>query len=116
MLGSHLFSNIGWYLLPLVEEKNLVPSLVSLIEKVSEVLRGKSLVFVALLCKNENDGWKATDLCLYESFSSYEQSSFVSCCSSSSWKHAVQNKSGDSLGPEAVNQSYPSCGDTISSK
>ncbi|GMI70343.1 RUNKEL, EMBRYO DEFECTIVE 3013 [Hibiscus trionum] len=52
MLGSHLFSNIGRYLLPLVEEKNLVPSLVSLIEQGSEVLRGKALVFVALLCKN----------------------------------------------------------------
>ncbi|KAK8512092.1 hypothetical protein V6N13_023068 [Hibiscus sabdariffa] len=107
MLGSHLFSNIGWYLLPLVEEKNLVPSLVSLIEKLTGCYYWRY---------SENDGWKATDLCLYESFSSYEQSSFVSCCSSSSWKHAVQNKSGDSLGPEAVNQSYPSCGDTISSK
>ncbi|XWS53683.1 hypothetical protein CRYUN_Cryun10bG0021500 [Craigia yunnanensis] len=52
MLGSHLFSNIGRYLLTLVEDKNLVPSLVSLIEQGSEVLRGKALVFVALLCKN----------------------------------------------------------------
>ncbi|KAE8688370.1 1-deoxy-D-xylulose 5-phosphate synthase family protein [Hibiscus syriacus] len=52
MPGSHLFSNIGRYLLPLVEEKNLVPSLVSLIEQGSEVLRGKALVFVSLLCKN----------------------------------------------------------------
>ncbi|XWS08653.1 hypothetical protein CRYUN_Cryun40dG0020000 [Craigia yunnanensis] len=51
MLGSHMFSN-GRYLLPLVEDKNLVPSLVSLIEQGSEVLRGKALVFVALLCKN----------------------------------------------------------------
>ncbi|XVF28423.1 hypothetical protein REPUB_Repub15cG0028200 [Reevesia pubescens] len=52
MLGSHLVSNIGRYLLPLVEDKNLVPTLVSLIEQGSEVLRGKALVFVALLCKN----------------------------------------------------------------
>ncbi|OMO98399.1 hypothetical protein COLO4_13939 [Corchorus olitorius] len=52
MLGSHVFSNIGRYLLPLVEDKNLVPSLVSLIEQGSEVLRGKALIFVALLCKN----------------------------------------------------------------
>ncbi|XP_022760483.1 serine/threonine-protein kinase RUNKEL isoform X2 [Durio zibethinus] len=52
MLGSHLFTNIGRYLLPLVEDKNLVPSLVSLIEQGSEVLRGKALVLVALLCKN----------------------------------------------------------------
>jgi len=51
-LGSHLFSNIGRYLLPLVEDRNLVPSLLSLIEQGSEVLRGKALVFVALLCKN----------------------------------------------------------------
>lgn len=46
-----MFSN-GRYLLPLVEDKNLVPNLVSLIEQGSEVLRGKTLVFVALLCKN----------------------------------------------------------------
>ncbi|XP_007035458.2 PREDICTED: serine/threonine-protein kinase RUNKEL [Theobroma cacao] len=52
MLGSHMFTNIGRYLLPLVEDKNLVPSLASLIEQGSEVLRGKALVFVALLCKN----------------------------------------------------------------
>lgn len=52
MLGSHMFTNIGRHLLPLVEDKNLVPSLVSLIEQGSEVLRGKTLVFVALLCKN----------------------------------------------------------------
>ncbi|XWS14002.1 hypothetical protein CRYUN_Cryun36dG0086900 [Craigia yunnanensis] len=51
MLGRDMFSN-GRYLLPLVEDKNLVPSLVSLIEQGSEVLRGKALVFVALLCKN----------------------------------------------------------------
>ncbi|GKU85564.1 hypothetical protein SLEP1_g221 [Rubroshorea leprosula] len=52
MLGSHLFTNIGRYLLQLIEDKNLVPSLVALIEQGSEVLRGKALVFVALLCKN----------------------------------------------------------------
>jgi len=52
ILGSHMFTNIGRYLLPLVEDKNLVPSLVSLIEQGSEVLKGKALVFVALLCKN----------------------------------------------------------------
>ncbi|KAH9618827.1 hypothetical protein KSS87_020858 [Heliosperma pusillum] len=52
MLGSHMFTNIGRYLMPLVEDKNLVPSVVTLIEQGSEVLRGKALVFVALLCKN----------------------------------------------------------------
>ncbi|KAK8988168.1 hypothetical protein V6N11_065765 [Hibiscus sabdariffa] len=52
MLGSHSFSNIGRYLQQLAEDKNLVPNLVSLIEQGSEVLRGKALVSVALLCKN----------------------------------------------------------------
>ncbi|CAL5347073.1 unnamed protein product [Camellia sinensis] len=51
MIGSHMFTNIGRHL-PLVEEKNLVPCLVALIEQGSEVLRGKALVFVALLCKH----------------------------------------------------------------
>ncbi|KAB2599468.1 serine/threonine-protein kinase ULK4-like [Pyrus ussuriensis x Pyrus communis] len=52
MLGSHVFTNVGRYLLPLMEDKNLVPSLVSLIDQGSEVLKGKALVFVALLCKS----------------------------------------------------------------
>ncbi|XP_057538880.1 serine/threonine-protein kinase RUNKEL [Amaranthus tricolor] len=52
MLGSHMFTNIGRCLMPLVEEKNLVPSLMSLIEQGSDILRGKALIFVALLCKN----------------------------------------------------------------
>ncbi|KAI3459310.1 hypothetical protein Pfo_015973 [Paulownia fortunei] len=52
MLGSHLLTNVGRYLLPLMEDKNLVSNLMSLIEQGSEVLRGKTLLFVALLCKN----------------------------------------------------------------
>ncbi|XP_044499959.1 serine/threonine-protein kinase RUNKEL-like [Mangifera indica] len=52
MLGSHMFTNLGRHLLSLVEDKNLVPSLVSLVEQGSEVLRGKTLIFVSLLCKN----------------------------------------------------------------
>ncbi|KAK9146832.1 hypothetical protein Sjap_006735 [Stephania japonica] len=52
LLGSHLFTNMGRHLLSLVEEKNLVPSLISIIEQGSEALRGKALIFVALLCKN----------------------------------------------------------------
>ncbi|ESW19849.1 hypothetical protein PHAVU_006G160500 [Phaseolus vulgaris] len=52
MLGSHLFTNIGRYLVQLAEDKNLIPSLLSLVEQGSEVLRGKALVFVALLCKH----------------------------------------------------------------
>ncbi|KAK6930100.1 hypothetical protein RJ641_004194 [Dillenia turbinata] len=52
MMGSQIFSSMGCYLIPLIEEKNLVPSLVCLIEPGSSVLRGKALLFVALLCKN----------------------------------------------------------------
>lgn len=50
ILGNH--SNVGRYLAPLAEDRNLVPGLVSLIEQGSEILRGKTLLFVALLCKN----------------------------------------------------------------
>lgn len=52
MLGSHLLTNAGRHLLPIMDDKNLVPNLVSLIEQGSEVLRGKALLFVALLCKH----------------------------------------------------------------
>lgn len=52
MIGSHMFTNIGRYLLPLAEDKNLNAGVLSLIEQGSEVLKGKALVFVALLCKN----------------------------------------------------------------
>ncbi|XP_040995259.1 serine/threonine-protein kinase RUNKEL-like [Juglans microcarpa x Juglans regia] len=52
VLGTQMFTNIGRYLVHLVEDKNLVPGLLSLIEQGSEVLKGKSLAFVALLCKN----------------------------------------------------------------
>ncbi|CAA2968847.1 serine threonine- kinase RUNKEL [Olea europaea subsp. europaea] len=52
LLGSHILTNIGRFLLPLMEDKTLVPNLISLVEQGTEVLRGKALVFVALLCKN----------------------------------------------------------------
>jgi len=52
MLGSNLFTNIGRYLVQLAEDKNLIPSLLALVEQGSEVLRGKALVLVALLCKH----------------------------------------------------------------
>ncbi|KAL8462481.1 hypothetical protein ACS0TY_033492 [Phlomoides rotata] len=52
LLGTHTVTNLGRLLLPLMEDKNLVSNLVSLIEQGSEVLRGKTLLFVALLCKN----------------------------------------------------------------
>ncbi|XP_065863550.1 serine/threonine-protein kinase RUNKEL [Euphorbia lathyris] len=52
MIGSHMFTSIGRHLLPLAEDKNLVPVLLSLTEQGSEILRGKTLLFMALLCKN----------------------------------------------------------------
>ncbi|KHN33108.1 Serine/threonine-protein kinase ULK4, partial [Glycine soja] len=52
MLGSHMFTNIGRCLVSLAEDKNLIPSLLGLVEQGSEVLRGKALVLVALLCKH----------------------------------------------------------------
>ncbi|KAL7123882.1 hypothetical protein ABFS83_14G012000 [Erythranthe nasuta] len=52
MFGSHLLTNVGRHLLPIMEDKSLVPSLLSLIEQGTEVLKGKALLFVALLCKN----------------------------------------------------------------
>ncbi|XP_050217966.1 serine/threonine-protein kinase RUNKEL [Mercurialis annua] len=52
MLGSHMITNIGRHLLPLAEDKNLIGSLLSLTEHGSEILKGKALLFMALLCKN----------------------------------------------------------------
>lgn len=52
LLESHIFTNIARYLTPLVDDKNIVPSLLSHIEQGSEVLRGKALVFISMLCKN----------------------------------------------------------------
>lgn len=62
MLESQTFTNIGKYLLHLAEDKNLVPNLVSLIEQGSEILRGKALILVALLCKN-GKRWLPTFFC-----------------------------------------------------
>jgi serine/threonine-protein kinase ULK4 len=50
MLGSHMFTNVGRYLIQHAEDKNLIPSLLALVEQGSEVLKGKAFVFVALLC------------------------------------------------------------------
>ncbi|KAL9810783.1 putative serine/threonine-protein kinase RUNKEL ULK-ULK4 family [Arabidopsis thaliana] len=52
MIGSHTFTSFGRHLVTLTEEKNLFPSLLSIIEQGTEVLRGKALLFVAFLCKN----------------------------------------------------------------
>lgn len=51
-IESRMCTNFERHVLSLVEEKNLVPCLVSLIEQGSEVLRGKAFVFIGLLCKN----------------------------------------------------------------
>ncbi|KAH9315049.1 hypothetical protein KI387_023676, partial [Taxus chinensis] len=50
LLGSNMINNMGKHILSLLEEKTLVPSLVSLLEQ-AEVLRGKAFVCAALLCK-----------------------------------------------------------------
>ncbi|KAL3634568.1 hypothetical protein CASFOL_021622 [Castilleja foliolosa] len=49
--GTHLLTNAGRHLLPVMDDKNLVQNLLSLIEQGSEVQRGKALLFVALLGK-----------------------------------------------------------------
>ncbi|CAH9076090.1 unnamed protein product [Cuscuta epithymum] len=59
---SHMPANIGRYLPSLLEDKNLVPHLISLIEQGGEVLKGKALLFVALLCKNGRR-WLAQFFC-----------------------------------------------------
>ncbi|KAG9129215.1 hypothetical protein Leryth_006477 [Lithospermum erythrorhizon] len=62
VLVSPTSKNIGKSLLQLVEDKNVVTNIVSLLEKGSDILRGKALVFVALLCKNGNR-WLAQFFC-----------------------------------------------------
>lgn len=52
LFESHMPANIGRYLPPLLEDKNLVPHLITLTEQGGEILKGKALLFVALLCKN----------------------------------------------------------------
>ncbi|XP_042022786.1 serine/threonine-protein kinase RUNKEL-like [Salvia splendens] len=52
MIGSQFLTNIGRLLFPLMEDKNIVSNLMSLIEQGNEVLKGKALLFVALLCKH----------------------------------------------------------------
>ncbi|KAF7018134.1 hypothetical protein CFC21_031450 [Triticum aestivum] len=52
LVNSHTIPNMNRYIQSLTEEKQLVPGLISLIEQGSDILRGKTLLFVALLCKN----------------------------------------------------------------
>ncbi|KAJ1283149.1 hypothetical protein BS78_03G106800 [Paspalum vaginatum] len=52
LVNSHTVTNMNRYILSLSDEKQLVPGLISLIEQGTDILRGKALLFVALLCKN----------------------------------------------------------------
>jgi serine/threonine-protein kinase ULK4 len=52
LVNSNIIPNMNRYILSLTEEKQLVPGLISLVEQGTDVLRGKTLLFIALLCKN----------------------------------------------------------------
>ncbi|KAK3159970.1 hypothetical protein QOZ80_1BG0053560 [Eleusine coracana subsp. coracana] len=52
LVNSQTVTNMNRYVLSLSDDKQLVPGLISLIEQGTDVLRGKALLFVALLCKN----------------------------------------------------------------
>ncbi|BAD81407.1 putative FUSED serine/threonine kinase [Oryza sativa Japonica Group] len=52
LVNSQIIPTMNRYIQSLTEEKQLVPGLISLIEQGTDVLRGKTLLFVALLCKN----------------------------------------------------------------
>ncbi|KAL2644142.1 hypothetical protein R1flu_011729 [Riccia fluitans] len=56
LTGSGNSSNMNKQLMSLLEEKALVPSLMTLMEQSLEVLRGKAFVCAGLLCKN-NRRW-----------------------------------------------------------
>ncbi|KAK8925689.1 Mitogen-activated protein kinase kinase kinase 2 [Platanthera zijinensis] len=60
ILSGHLLSSMLRHLSSLMDE--LVPGLIALIEQGNEVLRGKALVFVSLLCKNSRR-WFPQFLC-----------------------------------------------------
>ncbi|KAM0826361.1 hypothetical protein ACQ4PT_068936 [Festuca glaucescens] len=52
LVNSNVIPNMNRYILSLMEEKQLVPGLISLVEQGTDVLRGKTLLFIAFLCKN----------------------------------------------------------------
>jgi len=52
LLESDIVPSVRRYLLAIVVDKNLFLNLLILIEQGSEVLKGKALIFVALLCMN----------------------------------------------------------------
>ncbi|KAJ7536033.1 hypothetical protein O6H91_12G054500 [Diphasiastrum complanatum] len=49
--SSVMHNNISKYLVPAFEDKAVVPSIIGMLEQGPEVLRGKALICVALLCK-----------------------------------------------------------------
>ncbi|KAG0627834.1 hypothetical protein M758_2G231400 [Ceratodon purpureus] len=51
LVGSSVITNMSRYLLALLEERSLVPSVVAMMEQGPEILRGKAFVCAALLCK-----------------------------------------------------------------
>jgi serine/threonine-protein kinase ULK4 len=51
LVGSSVINNMGRYILSLLEERTLVPSLIALLEQGLEVLRGKAFICAGLLCK-----------------------------------------------------------------
>ncbi|KAK1664018.1 hypothetical protein QYE76_052177 [Lolium multiflorum] len=52
LVNSNIIPNMNRYILSLTEEKQLVPGLISLVEQGTDILRGKTLLLIALLCKN----------------------------------------------------------------
>uniref|UniRef100_J3KYF6 Protein kinase domain-containing protein n=1 Tax=Oryza brachyantha TaxID=4533 RepID=J3KYF6_ORYBR len=52
LVNSQIIPTMNRYILSLTEEKQLVPGLISIVEQGTDVLRGKTLLFIALLCKN----------------------------------------------------------------
>ncbi|KAI4370775.1 hypothetical protein MLD38_019085 [Melastoma candidum] len=71
-LKSHATTNTGRQLLSSTEEKTLASCLVSLIEQGSEVLRGKALVLVALICKSSKK-WLLHFFCSSKLISVFER-------------------------------------------
>ncbi|KAI0511858.1 hypothetical protein KFK09_012492 [Dendrobium nobile] len=82
ILSNNLLSGILRHLSTLMDE--LVPGLILLIEQGNEVLRGKTLIFVALLCKSSRR-WFARFLCNARLLSAVERlvkekDSFIQLC------------------------------------
>lgn len=95
MLKSHATTYIGRQVFLSTEEKSLGSCLVSLIEQGSEVLRGKALVLVALICKNSKK-WLLHFFCSSKWISvldrlSKEKDNFVQHCLNNSMHLMASN-------------------------